>query len=220
MTWRDSVYNGTLAPVLENTSALCTGQQLDDLLSTLAHRSSSFNVSSLSDLHSVNRIDIGLYLGDRYVAKDKRWLVQNGFTHVVNCAEGAHEYQVNTGPHFYSGTSIKYMGIPGHDRPSWNIGVYFEDAARFINRAVSSGGKVLVHCVVGISRSATIVIAYIMIFKRMRALEALKYVFARRRVYPNMGFMLHLAHLNNMLFNRYSTAATTMRNLSTRQTFV
>lgn len=34
------------------------------------------------------------------------------------------------------------MGIPGHDRPSWNISVYFEQAARFIDNAIRSGGMI------------------------------------------------------------------------------
>lgn len=34
------------------------------------------------------------------------------------------------------------MGIPGHDRPSWNISVYFEQAARFIDSAIQNGGKI------------------------------------------------------------------------------
>lgn len=88
------------------------------------------------------------------------------------------------------------MGIPGHDRPSWNIAVYFEQAAQFIDNALKNGGKVFVHCVVGISRSATIVIAYLIIYKGMNAAEALTHVFKQRRVFPNIGFLHHLAELS------------------------
>lgn len=63
-------------------------------------------------------------------------------------------------------------------------------------------GKVFIHCVVGISRSATFVIAYLMIAKKMNAAEALQYVFQRRRVFPNPGFLCHLAQLNNVLEKR------------------
>lgn len=69
-------------------------------------------------------------------------------------------------------------------------------------------GRVLVHCVVGISRSATIVIAYLMICKHMNAAEALRYVFRQRRVFPNPGFLHHLAQLNNVLFKRRSLSLT------------
>lgn len=88
------------------------------------------------------------------------------------------------------------MGIPGHDRPSWNIAVYFDQAAKFIDDAIRSGGKVFVHCVVGISRSATLVIAYLIICRGMNAAEALTHTFKQRRVFPNIGFLHHLAALS------------------------
>ena len=69
-------------------------------------------------------------------------------------------------------------------------------------------GKVFIHCVVGISRSATILIAYLMIIKHMNAADALQFVFQQRRVFPNLGFLNHLAQLNNVLFKRQSLSLT------------
>lgn len=60
-------------------------------------------------------------------------------------------------------------------------------------------GNVLVHCVVGISRSATLIIAFLMIKKGISAEDALRFVFQRRRVFPNVGFLHHLAQLENKL---------------------
>ncbi|KAK5639283.1 hypothetical protein RI129_011775 [Pyrocoelia pectoralis] len=193
--WRDSVYSGTLRP--KSIGGL-TGTMLNDLLDTLSITVRGHS-TSLSNIHSVNQISNGLFLGDKYAAKDKKFLLQNGFTHIVNAAEGIDDYQVNTNQQYYTPLKIKYIGIPGHDRPSWNISVYFEQVAKFIDNAIKSGGKVLVHCVVGISRSATLVIAYLMIFQNMDAAEALQFVFRRRRVFPNIGFLHHLAHLNSIL---------------------
>lgn len=158
--------------------------------------------TSVSSRHSINRIDSGIYLGDKYAAKDKKFLLANGITHVLNCAEGYDEYQVNTNQEYYRDVGIKYMGIPGHDRPSWNISVYFNVAAQFIASAIKQGGSVFIHCVVGISRSATLLIAYLMIERGMNAAEALQFVFRRRRVFPNPGFLHHLAQLDNVLTKR------------------
>ncbi|CAH1382107.1 hypothetical protein MTP99_006022 [Tenebrio molitor] len=194
--WRERVYNGTLRP---KSDEVITGEYLDDLLNGISMTVTTNHDSKLSEAHDVNLITPGLYLGDRYTSKDKRFLVRNGFTHVLNAAEGTDEYQVNTNQYYFRDAKIKYLGIPGHDRPSWNISVYFDEAARFIDQAVKSGGKVLVHCVVGISRSATLVIAYLMICKGMNAAEALVYTFKRRKVYPNRGFLNQLAQLNSVL---------------------
>ena len=47
----------------------------------------------------------------------------------------------------------------------------------------------LVHCANGVSRSATVVIAYVMSKLKMGREEALGYVRERRYVNPNKGFM-------------------------------
>lgn len=60
-------------------------------------------------------------------------------------------------------------------------------------------GKVLVHCLMGVSRSATCAIAYLMIAKKMSASEAIRTVRAQREVRPNDGFLHQLADLDNEL---------------------
>ena len=61
-------------------------------------------------------------------------------------------------------------------------------------------GGVLVHCTLGVSRSATICAAYIMITSMLPAAEALGIVRAARRwVRPNDGFMRQLEQLEGVL---------------------
>jgi protein-tyrosine phosphatase len=48
------------------------------------------------------------------------------------------------------------------DMPETNILQHLEKTNAFITTALASGGKVLVHCHAGVSRSASIAIAYIM----------------------------------------------------------
>lgn len=60
-------------------------------------------------------------------------------------------------------------------------------------------GKVLVHCMVGMSRSATCVLAYLMINRKMSAAEAIRTVRMHRDIHPNEGFLQQLADLDNEL---------------------
>jgi protein-tyrosine phosphatase len=56
-----------------------------------------------------------------------------------------------------------------------------------------------VHCRAGVSRSATLVVAYLMIWKGMTSREALAYTLERRNIRPNWGFLKQLAKLDSRL---------------------
>ena len=132
---------------------------------------------------------------NRGAAKNKAYLKLIGVTHVLNCAEGVHFCQINTGSYFYSDHNIKYMGLNILDVPQAKISIHFQETADFIERALMGGGKVLVHCMVGLSRSATIVLAYLMIKRSLPLEEALRTVRRRREIRPNDGFLRQLIEL-------------------------
>ena len=71
-----------------------------------------------------------------------------------------------------------------------NIECVFYDAIDFFEEAKKEGGKVYVHCVQGVSRSATIVISYLMFTRKMTFHDAFSYVRERRGIInPNTGFI-------------------------------
>lgn len=75
------------------------------------------------------------------------------------------------------------------DMPFVNLAKHFQEGIQFINQALYTGGTVLVHCFAGVSRSATIVIAYLMQELGMPFMEAMNFVKRRRPiVFPNFGF--------------------------------
>ncbi|XP_037810338.1 dual specificity protein phosphatase 13 isoform X2 [Lucilia sericata] len=150
-------------------------------------------------IHDVDCDEVypGIYIGDAAAAKNKTYLRMMGITHVLNAAEGCRYGQVDTGHSYYRDMpSIRYMGFPMIDAPTTDISRYFYVAAKFIDSAISGGGKVLVHCLVGVSRSATCVLAYLMICRKMSAVDAIRTVRMRRDIHPNDGFLQQLADLD------------------------
>lgn len=62
-----------------------------------------------------------------------------------------------------------------------------------------SSGKVLVHCIMGMSRSSTLVLAYLMIYHRLPLKQALQKLIQKRAIYPNRNFLALLLDLDLQL---------------------
>ena len=96
---------------------------------------------------------------------------------------------------------LKYLRIPIVDTATTQIFKYFEQSCRFIQSAIDSKSKILIHCRHGQSRSASIMAAWLILNNRMSVEEALKFIKSKRpRISPNDGFVAQLnewfAHCN------------------------
>lgn len=133
-------------------------------------------------------IEPGLFLGNLTTATNIDWLKKNGITHIltVDSCPLPRKIQEHL-PHLI----IKY--IQATDIPREDLLTHFEDSYEFIDRAIESHGRVLVHCYFGVSRSATLVIAYIMKKRELSYADAFQVVKSKRCfVGPNPGFVAQL----------------------------
>jgi protein-tyrosine phosphatase len=88
---------------------------------------------------------------------------------------------------------LDYSHVPLDDHSDEPIARHFDECNKFIGHHLESGGRVLVHCRMGVSRSATIVIAYLMASGFISYRKAFDHVKERRiKVSPNLGFILAL----------------------------
>lgn len=95
---------------------------------------------------------------------------------------------------------IKYKCLDIADMPGQNVARYFNETNRWIDTAIRGGGKVLVHCFAGISRSPTFVIAFLMVHNQITFDSANQLVRkARYQIYPNPGFKQQLEYFGKML---------------------
>ncbi|CCW63352.1 unnamed protein product [Phytomonas sp. EM1] len=111
------------------------------------------------------RVKDGIFIGNITAAEDGEFLSMNKITHIINCTGD------EIGNLFAGNPQFKYISFPWKDTlssvcPTMLFDVSDENinrAVQFIDEAVNSGNCVLVHSCYGISRSPTLVAAYLMI---------------------------------------------------------
>ncbi|XKL65486.1 hypothetical protein PGB90_008906 [Kerria lacca] len=146
-----------------------------------------------------NEVYPNIFISNERAAKNKKFLKSVGVTHLLNAAEGTGIERVNTNSDYYADIEIKYLGLPLDDSEITQICDYFKVVADFIDEGINSGGKVLVNCAAGMSRSSTCVLAYLMIKKHMNIDDAIRQIRAHREILPNDGFLYQLIELNKTL---------------------
>ena len=88
------------------------------------------------------------------------------------------------------------------DEPTEQISRLFSKTTQIIADAVAANEPVLVHCAAGMSRSVTIVAAYLISTHSLTAAEAVAYIKKRRPIAdPNRGFMTQLEDYYYSLYN-------------------
>ncbi|KAI8604301.1 protein-tyrosine phosphatase-like protein, partial [Dissophora ornata] len=150
-----------------------------------------------------------LYLGAEHNATDVRTLQRLGITFVLNVAiEIAKEdaglevssMRVEEAGSIRGGVHFKSLAWTHHQKDLLRD---FPTAFAMIDEAVArnhGNGKALIHCQLGVSRSASLVIAYVMKTLGMGLTEAYDFVKQRSAVIsPNMSLMYQLAEYGKSL---------------------
>ncbi|XP_050120358.1 protein-tyrosine-phosphatase MKP1-like [Malus sylvestris] len=132
-----------------------------------------------------SRIADHIFLGSDAVAKNREILRQNGITHVLNCVGFV-------SPEYFR-NDLVYKTLWLRDSPSEDITSILYDVFDYFEDVRKQGGRVFVHCCQGVSRSTSLVIAYLMWREGHSFEDAFQYVKAARGVTnPNMGFACQL----------------------------
>lgn len=97
--------------------------------------------------------------------------------------------------------NVKHLRIPVEDTVKQNMVQAITTSLRFIRSARLTNGTVLIHCRAGVSRSATVALAYLMTQYRWKLEYALQYLKQRRPIIrPNPGFIQQLKCIEATLF--------------------
>ncbi|CAN1338788.1 Protein-tyrosine-phosphatase MKP1 [Linum perenne] len=126
-----------------------------------------------------------VYLGGDAVAKDREILEKNGITHVLNCVGFVC-------PEYFKADFV-YRTLWLQDSPSEDITSILYDVFDYFEDVREHCGRVFVHCCQGVSRSTSLVIAYLMWREGQSFDDAFQYVKSARGIAdPNMGFACQL----------------------------
>jgi len=135
----------------------------------------------------INQITDKLFISDENSAAAKKLLEEMKITHILVVGN----YLKMRFPNDY-----KYLHLPIDDLPEQKLNPYFEQAFNFIEE----GERVLVHCAAGVSRSASMVIAYLMMKNKWSYEIAHDLVKEKRLIInPNSSFVKQLIELEKIL---------------------
>jgi hypothetical protein len=150
----------------------------------------NINLYVEKDNEKINYIIDNIYLGNCGHSEEE--LLELGISHIFNITPQTYRQ--------YS-SIIEYQ-LPIHDALDQNISDLFPEVLNKIKDLIDAGKKIYVHCYAGVSRSASLVILYIMIFYRKTFEESFRYVREKRFcVQPNPYFVQQLKEMETVIIN-------------------
>jgi len=137
-----------------------------------------------------------LFIGNLQDAYNKDFLLKNNINLVINCCEECHD--VDYASLGLGGMTVYHLHLIDHIGESLQRYNYLTNMVRLINDHLSKNkGAVLVHCFAGVSRSVSIVVAYLMCKYNMTFDQALAFVRKMRPIAnPNYSFQQQLRYFN------------------------
>ncbi|KAG5046089.1 hypothetical protein JHK86_015495 [Glycine max] len=157
-------------------------------------------ISEAANTEKPSAVTNSLFIGGALAARSTYTLQRLGITHILCLCTNEIGQSDSQFPDLFMYTNFSVC-----DTEDSNISSIFEEACDFIDYVEQAGRSILVHCFEGKSRSATLVLAYLMLRKKFTLLEAwsaLKRV--HRRSQPNDGFAKILLELDLKLHGKVS----------------
>ncbi|XP_056139004.1 protein phosphatase Slingshot homolog 2 [Lampris incognitus] len=145
----------------------------------------------LGQMDSPTEIFDHVYLGSEWNASNLEELQNSGVRYILNVTREI--------DNFFPGM-FEYHNIRVYDEEATNLLEYWNETYKFITKAKKAGAKCLVHCKMGVSRSASTVIAYAMKEYGWDLDTAFDHVKERRAITkPNPSFMRQLEEYQGIL---------------------
>ena len=136
-----------------------------------------------------------LYLSSYNAAKNKELIDKNKITNIINCAADFCNNDFSNEP------NLNYLSFYLKDHVMENIECIFYECIEYIESVKEKNGRVLIHCIQGISRSVSIVMAYLIYKNKYTYDKAFSLVQSKREISsPNFGFSIQLQNFYLRLY--------------------
>ncbi len=136
-----------------------------------------------------------VFVGDIRASVDYEALRTNMISHVLNVTNFPLDTVTMAN---YEKLNIRFAQVMMEDSPYFDLRKNIFAAVSTVRSALDDDGRILVHCTAGISRSATVVAAYMIEHLEYSAESALRRLKSKRPgVFPNSGFVAFLRKLES-----------------------
>lgn len=142
-------------------------------------------VDTKPDLN-VGKVFEFLYFGSQDAAADLSILKSLEISHILSLGVFVPKYE-----------GYIYKSIDMYDLPNFELSPIINECIHYIENVHNSGKRIFIHCNAGISRSPSVVIAFVMKYLKINFDKAFEYVKKTRpAIKPNDGFILQLKNYN------------------------
>ena len=160
--------------------------------------------SNPRSLRHCTEIRPNIYLGQEAHADNDALLKQLGITHILACIGGRVEHRSD---------GIQHLRVPMCDRGVSDLDEVFAEAFQFLAESIGVPGdeppsgnpKVLIHCKLGVNRSATCTVGWLMCSEKLPLKQAHAEVHSKRDVLMHDSYVDKLRELDFRLFGKHST---------------
>ncbi len=172
-----------------------------DKLSDIVLSPLALDIEAYADRYGevFSEITSSIYLGARPDTTSVTELKEAGITHVVSCLDKDKQSGVS-----FLKQDFEHLFLGIRDSMNEDISTAFPAFFEFTTKLAQhhSDAKLLVHCESGVSRSAALVIAQLMMQENRRFFDVFKQVKSKRsQILPNIGFASQLQQLENELLS-------------------
>lgn len=158
-----------------------------------------------------NKITNNIWLGNKYAASDNEFIQKNNIKRIINVTSNIENNKYKNIKYFRVPLdTVKIINKKNKFNPiiidNINFDIYCKICNIFIEEGINNGENILIHCKKGHTRSAIILLNYLMYkYKNIPEKEIIKYIQNNRNnTLKNYTYIVYLNEISNKILDKIS----------------